>query len=253
MGQKEQNALDFVRQQCTSYGFHPCIELSESEIGILAHLLDTATDTDVGETKFPDFVCDGGWIEHFAITSGEFSVEKGYKNFQLENEQLKKVVSSMSNPGDIRFVSSSLAPGGHAYLEQSLKTAWNNHIESLKKSRVNKDTNIGIFLIEVDDRCIITHFSDRKGFIYRSPYAIYLDIEILDFIYGSRDLVQYVIAYHKSPMWVEIFSTFNIPKIKSILPSNFVIRFDGVDSRQGSVVFRAGKKGKPEGLSNDNH
>lgn len=253
MGQKERNVLDFVKQQCYFYGFCSRIGLSECEVAILAQLLATATDTDVGETKFPDFICDSGWIEHFAITSGEISGERGYKNLQLENEQLKNLASSMNDPGSIRFTSISLSPGGHEYLEQSLKTAWNNHIESFKKSRINKDTNIGVFLIEVDDRCIITHFSDSKGSLYRSPYAIYFDMEILDFIYGSRDIVQYVIAYHKSPMWVEIISTSDIPKIKSSFPPDFIIRFDGVDSRQGSVVFGADKKGRTEVLSNDNH
>ncbi len=253
MGQKEQKILDFVKQQCAFYGFHSHIELSENEVGRLAHLLDTATDTDVAETKFPDFICDGGWIEHFAITSGEISEGNGYKNLQLENESLKKIATTMNDSVGIRFTSVSLSPGSHEHLKQSLKTTWDKHIESFKRSEINRNINTGIFLIEVDDRCIITHLSDGKGALYRSPYSICLDLDTLDFIYSSRDIVQYVIAYHMSPVWVEVIPTSDIPKIKSNLPSDFIIRFDGVDSRQGSIIFCAGKKDGKEILPNENH
>lgn len=243
MGQKEQYLLDLANQGFF-YGFHSQVVLNKDALDELYRLLTTAIDTDVGKTEFPDFRCDGGWIEHFSITSGEIVKKNGYQNLQIENEQLKKTAAMLNNPGDISFASVSFPPGSHSHLKRSLRTSWDKHIESFKKSGIDRNAQIGIFLIDIDDRCIITHITDQDGGSHSSPYSIGLDIEILDFIYEYRDIVHYVIAYHQMSTWIEIISVSDIPRIKAKFSPDVIIKFDGVHSIQGHTVLCIAKKDK---------
>lgn len=242
MGQKEQYLLDLAKQEC-SQGFYSQVELSKNSLDELCHLLTTAIDTDVGKTEFPDFQCDGGWIEHFSITSGEMLGKHGYRNLKLESEQMKKAIITLRNPGDIRFTSVSFSSGTHSNLKQSLRISWDKHIKSFEKSGIDRKTQIGVFLIDVDDRSIITHIKDQNGCFHSSPYFIGLDAETLDFIYGYRDIVHYVIAYHQFSTRIEIVSIPDIPEIKAKLTHD-TISFDGVNSIQGHTVLCVGKKDK---------
>lgn len=67
MGKKEQRCLEVVKSVCKDdRNYYQGISAEEKEE--IVTLIETAKDTDGLTTKFPDFIGNNGWIEHFEVT-----------------------------------------------------------------------------------------------------------------------------------------------------------------------------------------
>lgn len=236
MGQHEQCVLNYVRTHLFSDGY-TLTTLSDKCADEIFRLLETAQDNDIDQTKFPDFICDGGWIEHFAVTFGRSS-GKGYENTRLEQQALR----SYGHPcGPWKVVSVEFPVGSYDNFMKSLHKSWNKHIVSFRKSNVINIQGTGMFLIEIDDEPIVVHWLDEKGRLERGPYSVLLDKQFLDFIYSYRDVVRYVIACYKSHNNCDLVVLDDIPSIKEKFLKNSNVRFDGVWTKVNMIVPKEGE------------
>lgn len=232
MGQHEQDILKYVQ---SSYVF-AWPQVSDECVAEFNRLLDTAQDTDIEQTKFPDFMCDGGWIEHFAVTFGRSS-GKGYENTRLEQQALR----SYGHPcGPWKIVSAEFPVGSYDNFMKSLRKSWNKHIASFRKSNVINIQGTGMFLIEIDDEPIVVHWLDEKGRLERGPYSVRLDKQFLDFIYSGRNVIKYVVVCYKSHNNCDLVVLDDIPSIKEKFLKNSNVRFDGVWTKVNMIVPKEG-------------
>lgn len=237
MGQHEKAVLEQVRL-CMIRGFYSAVQLSVSEMDEIACLLRTARDNDGKQTKFPDFVCDNGWIEHFETTFGKIDTCGGYENKRCDNAFVKGCVTQMLSvkPNEsgfiVRHVSNDLPVGSYDNFRMSYRRVWSKHIDSFRKSGIDLDTkNIGMFLMELDFRGVVVHCVDSKGQLVRYPYNLMFDREFLDFIYDSRNIVKYLIVYSNFGV-CEVLPLDRIPDLKQQFPDDVQVRFDSVIGKQ---------------------
>lgn len=233
MGQHEQDVLKYVQ---SSY-VRAWPQVSDECVVEFNRLLDTAQDTDIEQTKFPDFMCDGGWIEHFAVTFGRSS-SKGYENTRLEQQALR----SYGHPMEFcKVVSVEFPIGSYDNFMKSLHKSWNKHIASFWKSNMVNTQVVGMFLIEIDDESIIAHWQGEKGSFERGPYSVLLDKQFLDFIYSYRDVVRYVVVCYKSHNNCDLVVLDDIPSIKEKFLKNSNVRFDGVWTKVDMIAPKEGE------------
>ena len=238
MGQHEQWILNEVCNQ-VSKGFHTKVKLTNSQLSDLCHLLNTAVDNDSkNKTEFPDFLCNGGWIEHFSVTFGPILDNGGYKNCQIEQQAFKNATQSVGENNRIIYPSTEISAGSYKNFETSLRRAWEKHIIRFHKSGIDPARQTGVFLIEVDDSGIILHISDEQGINHRSCYSMGLDEQSLDFIYQSRGIVKYVIVYITSLGCCEVIALDDVPLIKKTVLKNMTIRFDPVEGINNRMLFK---------------
>lgn len=230
-GEKEQRCLDFVKSKLKHedyYGF------SQEDIAEFKECLDSAT-SNVNSSKFPDFVFENGFIEHFQITSGKVT-RKGSKHLEQFNRyqnENKKILHSNMNNGDFSPVHTTMKYSDHSYkyLEDSLKETWKSHIISVDKYSGNKQ--IGIFMMEYQDDCIEMceniYAASKENICYgnlREPitienYSLSHDKNILKFIKTYYDNIKYVIyVYNKG---VEVINVDNISELIKLLPWDFCV------------------------------
>lgn len=192
------------------------------------------------DSKFPDFLCDSGFIEHFQISSGKTTnkgslhkkaiakfnsdFETGLKKFKSETE-CRAVDGTQSYSQNIEYLE-------HSYdnLVGSLQKTFKHHMDSFHKYHGNK--NIGVFLIEYNEmamsmieNCYVDVKEMRIGDLHRqeyfSDYRLSRDKAMLDFIYEYRNDIQYIVYLCKTA--IEIISVNHIPNLKSLLPWEYRI------------------------------
>lgn len=239
MGLHEQAILSSVIQQYNCGTLTSCVQFSGEQIAEFYDLLSTAVDNDGKQTKFPDFVCSNGWIEHFAVTFGELTKDgRGYENFKLEKAACKKILCEAGEDALVRHVSTQLTYGSHENFMKTLKENWDNHIDHLQKSGGEYVGKTGVFLVEIDDRGIVWHIIDGNRMTRQLGYQMALDSEFLDFIYGYRNYVKYVITYILSFGVSEVLAVESVPEAKKLLPHGVSVRFDPVFGIQTNTLYR---------------
>ena len=151
-GEAEQRCLDIVKEK---YNGDCRFAMSYEDDLIIEEALRNAKPNPQS-SSFPDFVFEGGFIEHFQVTSS-YENRKG-STMQRENSELmrdfnKKMEEATENlPPDcitIQSVSSSnLWHKQHSYENfcDSFRSNFENHLASMRKYSGDKEH--GIFLIE---------------------------------------------------------------------------------------------------------
>lgn len=174
-GQQEQECLDKVRDcfrksnyskddaealfygKAIIYGFRynagqkPKLEDEFSDLKPIAELIISAQNTDFqnaktgkNETKFPDFICTNGLIEHFQI-SGTKEIRNG-SQINKDRGKCNKDIDMAINNGEQRISKSFPVRQSYDDFIASFKRNWDNHISKLRNYQGNKD-NV-CFLIE---------------------------------------------------------------------------------------------------------
>ncbi len=208
-------------------------------------MLRTARNTDIankkkdGQTKFPDFICDNGIIEHFQVFADKERKKDGAVVLKDRNAAIKDLDKEMAS-GKLEATRSFTRTMSYENLKASFQKNWIHHIERLDKYDGNK--NNVCFLIE----------SECFGLVMESDFSIEHELgihtgkiienyipseerfsspllgrckELLDFIYQYKDKVQYVIftSYQKqtqrnpSGFTVEIIKTDKAQYIANLL------------------------------------
>lgn len=209
----------------------------------LATLLDTAKNNDLetGKTAFPDFICQNGIIEHFKVFASK-ETKRGSElmidDFKLD-EKIKRRIDSDKQNGTLKnsyYDEKQLSKQSYELFCKSFKNNWNNHIESLKTYKKYHDlyNKKVCFLIEnmsfgmtmelkyPNDHTLGIHtgriIENRKN---KKEHFDQIMVgrcrELLQIIYDSKELVDYVICYSINGT-MEIIKTEQTEYIASLLP-----------------------------------
>ena len=151
-------------------------------------------------SKFPDFVFEDGFIEHFQITASKEN-KKGscHKQTQAEfhremdciQENLRQELEQSPLPiqNTISTISYEMILPEYSYemFQSSFRKNWEHHIHSLEKYRGAK--NIGIFLVEY----VGPLFKTMRGGKFAHFYQLQEDVAMLRFLDAYKEQVSYVV------------------------------------------------------------
>jgi len=210
---QEKRCLNFVKQQVMT------VEIN----GVLkARLCEAVENPET--TSFPDFLFEGGFIEHFQITASKED-KKGSKYQRNEAEHKRQL--NKASQGEV--LSPSHSNCSYEYLKESLKRNWENHIVSLNTYQPNKNNfEIRVFMIEHNEMNI-EMIEDIYAYVKDSSveqrhfrhYSLSHDVEMLDYIYSYVDKIDYVIYRHNEG--IEVIELNDIPNLKESLRYPFIV------------------------------
>lgn len=240
--------------------FHFLFGLTQEDyIEVLNILRKAKENEDV--SKFPDFVFDNGFIEHFQITSSretkkgaeQLKQEKEFeKEFKQKQQEFMKMCEAEPSFDKVRSCSSSMELPPHNYqnLTKSVKSNFEHHLKSLENYTGNKE--IGIFLIESSElalNMVENIYKDWKSGIspgdlrkqqYFSCYRLSRDKDLLNYFYGFKSKLKYIFYCYtdyeqderqkdfafdlgKPVKKYEIIKVENIPYLIKLLPWDFIM------------------------------
>lgn len=261
-GQQEQECLDKVKIVCfkdpniddfqyltevifpgdaLTYGFR--YNTRENELldqKPIAELILSVKNTDLQnaetgkkETKFPDFICNNGLIEHFQI-SGTEEIKSGSQIGKDRGKCNKDIDAAIKNGEQHVSESFSVCQSYEDFIA-SFKRNWEKHISKLDKYQGNKD-NV-CFMVENNAFGLVMELNPslnyQPGITTGNIVKNYYDYcnrkehfnspllgrckELLEYIYQYKDEVQYVIfiSFNK----IEIIKTDMAKYIASLLDS----------------------------------
>ena len=187
-------------------------------------------------SRFPDFISDVGFVEHFQITSSEITkAGAGYKKafslyekkFQKEVEQLQGEMNETPSFDKIRGVEKVFSyreKHSHENLLMSLSKSLDKHIRSEESYEGNKTTKI--FLIEYNELSLkvqIDYPNIKAERVYgdllrreeETDYRFSRDKEALLYLYEKRDYIDYII--YATDFLFEVIKVEDIPEILKLL------------------------------------
>ncbi|MCM1363148.1 MAG: hypothetical protein NC235_14840 [Clostridiales bacterium] len=234
-------ALDYVKSIVLSNN-RICYVCSIEDDDLIEQMLQSASPNPE-LSKFPDFICDCGFIEHFEVTSSH-SNRKGstmkHEQHKLKKEAETKEQALMAEMDEVpccegKSVTADTWHSQHTYDDfcYSFKKSWEHHIESLSKYGGNK--SIGIFLVQYNDSALVLDavYPDVKTEIYygdllkRPDYGGYRlthDSNMLEYIYQFKKKIQYVAFFNNDGFHgkrCEIICVENIPDILKIVKGKY--------------------------------
>lgn len=238
-GEKEQRCLDIVKAKIND---DCCFAMSQEDDLILKNALDNA-NPNPDSNAFPDFIYEEGFIEHFQVTSS-YENRKG-STIERENGELKRdfnrklMEATKDLPSDcitIQSVSShDLWHSQHSYeyFVESFRSNFENHI--LKMHKYSGNNMHGIFLIEYTDSALrmtkkyaydLMHGVSYGDILTREDpsYRLSRDIELLKFIYGKRNEIEFVIFVNENGFhgtWIDVIKTANALEIIKLLHEGY--------------------------------
>lgn len=246
-GENEKKCLDMVINRANRIRYYG---LAREDVELIESMLNSAIPNPE-LSKFPDFLCANGIIEHFQITASERIVKstssktidrgseqhkelaKHRKKTDALIEGFKEKMAGSPSFDEVKSVHSSFnqPQHSHANLIESFKTAWEKHIDSLHKYQGAKSPCV--FLIEHSENGL-EMFEDVYGDLKESLrfddlrkqqrfdfYSLSRDKKLLEYMYGFTDDVDMVIFSYLDGC--EVIKLKNIPEILKRLPWDFRI------------------------------
>lgn len=240
-GEIEKICLDYVKSIVLSDNniFYAC---SFKDNKLIEQMFQTA-EPNPELSKFPDFICEGGFIEHFEVTSS-YSNRKGSK-MQREQHRLQEEAKAKEEELKAQMNITPCYEGNtiitdkwhskHSYDDFciSFEKNWQNHIDSLDKYAGDK--SISIFMIQYNDSALRLNavFPDIKEGIYYGDllekpaykeYRLTHDSELLEYIYQFKKKIKYVVFFNNDEFHgkrCEIICVENIPEILKIVKGKY--------------------------------
>lgn len=193
-------------------------------------------------SRFPDFIFENGFIEHFQVTSSAVT-KKGAKHTKKENEFRRKVDADTEKLKEewnetpsfdaVRSKSWAFTNPTHSYefLVDSFKHNWEHHMGSYAKYTGSKQ--IGMFMIEYPEFALEMRENVYQDWIDGmsqgdmreqekfKEYRLSRDKNLLQYIYQFKDEIQYVVFLNH--MRIEVIRAENIPHLIKLLPWDYVI------------------------------
>ena len=230
--------LDLVKK---AYWPGTCLfGLENDDKGTLWHLLENCNSNK--GTKFPDFIGDQGFIEHFQISSSK-TTKRGQEHTKQLNQfkkQSENIINNLNHeeidihkPLEIAHITNIMKYPEHSYeyLLESLKSTWDKHLNSLNNYK--GPNSIKVFMIQYNDIGALQMYENYPSEIegmsigdfpkHRTiDYRFSRDNYILDYLYKYNQIIDYTIfiRYNK---YVEIIKISNIPKLKKMNPFTYTI------------------------------
>lgn len=193
-------------------------------------------------SKFPDFIFDNGFIEHFQVTSSSVT-RKGATHTRKESEfrrtvdtEIKEIESEWNETpsfDEVRSKSWTFLNPTHSYefLCESFRSNWKHHLESYKKYTGSKQ--IGIFMVDYPEIALAMCENVYHGWIDGmsqgdmreqeefKEYRLSRDKNLLKYVYQFRNEIKYIIFINHARF--EVICTENIPYLIKLLPWDYVI------------------------------
>lgn len=178
--------------------------------------------------SFPDFMFDGGFIEHFQVSAAnenkkgskhniavnDFERESKETFEQEKNEFLQSPPRENPTMGtyDMKVVKHEMACPEYSYenFVKSFKRNFEKHIKSLQKYKGDK--SIGIFLIEL----VGANITIMRNNCFRALYRLAVDQELLTYINQYVEYLKFIIFVSTDSY--EILELNKIPKLMDNLP-----------------------------------
>lgn len=239
-GEIEQLCFDTVKETVLSKNI--CYACSVEDEYLIKRAFQTSSPN-ANLSAFPDFVFDGGFIEHFEVTSSHSNRngsmmrrEKSELRKEAEaKEQALRVEMDKAPCYEGKTITTDTWHSRHTYDNfcYSFKKSWEHHIVSLDKYGGNK--SVGIFLVQYNDSALVLDsvFPDVKKEIYYGDliekpdyrgYRLTHDSEMLSYIYQFSDKIKYVVFNNFDGIHgnrCEIICVENIPEILKIVKGKY--------------------------------
>ena len=189
---------------------------------------------------FPDFIFDGGFIEHFEITAAK-ETKKGSelrresKSFEQScDEQFQKFKKENDNlPHDTMMTQNFemvFEENNYENFVKSFQKNWEHHIDSLNK--YSGDKKCGIFLIENNGA---TFKQMKNGEYLGDLYRLSLDKRLLEYMLPFQNQIRCVIF--KDAQNYEIIETERIRQLLKKIPRNLYFEAGRVCQLQTQINF----------------
>lgn len=230
----EQRCLTLLRGKLNKeycFGLHDKEFLELKEWIKSAHLNESST-------RFPDIIFEDGFIEHFGITSS-YEGKKGAKqtressNFKKNSETnfLKSLNDSDENELTSSFFGRPFEEHSYSHIINSIQKNWLKHIRSYRNSKSLYKHRI--FLLEYIDTNIETAVTkkDELSKTYHS-YRISTDKFLLEWIYGFKEEIDFLILVNHLPFSLEVIKLDTIPEILKEDQEVIYAPVDGIESHK---------------------
>ncbi len=192
-GEQESNCLTWVKQTLDrNSALYFCADPQR-----IIHILKRAEPNPM-QSRFPDFLFENGFIEHFQITASK-ETRKGalHKQTQVQfhheaEQQFQIMCNELNNAQPANSLTretyeTETLPYSYEMYEASFRKNWQHHFDSLQKYAGCRE--IGIFLIEYQGPLFkAMRRGELVGF-----YHLYQDARLLRYIAKYRDELSYVI------------------------------------------------------------
>ncbi len=237
-GEQELNCLNFVKKKLNDHSIYFGTTLEDCE---QIKRIVLSAEPNPENSRFPDFISEEGFIEHFQISSGKTTrngslhkrdIAKFNSDYESGLEEFKENTNKNLEIGVCKSYCLDMEYKEHSYenLVSSMQASWKHHMDGLRK--YNGVKKVGIFLIEYNEMALSMiedkyasmnglGIGDLRSQECFSDYRLSRDIHMFDFLYEYRDNIQYVI--YVCSTYIEIIKVENIFKIKSLLPWEYRI------------------------------
>ena len=193
----------------------------------LLSFLNKATENSESSI-FPDFLFDGGFIEHFQVSAANENKKGSEHNIAVNDfkrkskatfEQEKKEFlqspprkNSVIGTYDMKVVKHKMACPEYSYesFVKSFKRNFEKHITSLQKYKGERSN--GIFLIEL----VGANITIRQNNCFRAFYRLAVDQELLTYINQYDEYLKFIIF--ASADRYELLELSEIPKLLNKIP-----------------------------------
>ena len=268
---------EIIQQNCFDHVFGSiqsgklCYGGSIEDDDIIEQLFRTA-NPNPNLNKFPDFICEKGFIEHFEVTSSRSNKNGSFmrrEKAELHKEAMAKQAEMMldmnSEPcfeGKTETAEKLHSVHTYDYFVLSFKRAWEHHIESYEKYSGDKST--GIFMVHYHDSALKqdTDFSTLNlklgiyyGDLLKKPdyrgYQLTHDGNLLEYIYQFRDKIQYVAFYNHDGFngdLCELICVENIPELLKLAKNKFRFHCGQIGTKH--ILFGISVPNPPKGGNN---
>ena len=259
-GEAEQKCLDLVKTHMNDEIF---FAMSYEDDQIVKSAFREAT-ANPDASRFPDFIFDCGFIEHFQVTSS-FENRKG-STMQREKSDInrefdRKAREATENlPEDSTTIQSvGTAPHWHkTHSYENFMASFKSNFESHLQSRQQYpgDKTHGIFLIEYTDAALCMSKSYAKDLMLEVSYGDLLtrenpayrlsrDISLLRYIYEKRNEIEYVVFVDENCFHgtlIDIIKTANALEVIKLLHEGYEFHCAMVASSHYGIGVSVPKK-----------
>lgn len=211
----EKKCLDLVKNNMNE---KDCFGLSDQQYIELQKWLKIAKPN-FNSNKFPDFIFNDGFIEHFAVTSS-LEDKKGAKQKRessvFKNKSKTTFFSNLNRSEEGTLLSQSstrpFVQHSHSNIVNSIKKSWVKHIDSYNK--IISPPKNGIFLLEYIDFNIETAISrENEPAEVFETYRISVDKHLLKWIYAFKEKIDYLILINSLSLSIEVIRIDSIPNL----------------------------------------
>lgn len=190
-GYTEKDCLEFVRLHLNS----------SNSLNIISALIASVTPNK-NPSKFPDFVCDNGFIEHFEVTAtkeDKNGSEIRQHDFKM-SKRMKNIDQSIlgeSNSG-CEYFAAIEPPSSYENFVSSFKKNFEHHIQSFEKCSERESYVCSAFMIDNRRNVSLQMCGDSEAGRYEGLYKLSLDKGLLSYIQALPLSPDYIIFVYRN-------------------------------------------------------